>query len=79
MSQSALWRSKDNFGKRFSPCTMGSRDYTQVARSAVEEALYPKPACWSILLNFILAIVHNVYISLPNLTHDFYKALSLTC
>lgn len=79
MSQSALWRSKDNFGKQFSPCTLGSRDYTQDARLAVEEALYPEPACQSILPVFILAIVHNVYISLPNLTRDFYKALSLTC
>lgn len=68
-----------NFGKLFSPCTMGSRDYTQVARLAAEEALYSEPACRFTLPDFILAIVHNVSISLPNLTHDFYKALSLTC
>lgn len=66
MSWSTLWRSKDNFGKGFSPCTVGSGDYTQVTRFPLE-ALYPEPACQSILLVFILAIVYNACISLPNL------------
>lgn len=66
VSWSALWRSKDNFGKRFSPSIVGSGDYTQVARVPLE-ALYPEPACQSILLVLILAIIHNVCISLPNL------------